>query len=48
MWLQQGKQLVRLFNADLTAFVNGLVKINDLFDVDFSFIDKVMTHMIGL
>ena len=39
---------MRLFNADLTAFVNGLIKINDLFDVDFSFIDKVMTHMIGL
>lgn len=28
--------------------VNGLIKINQNFDVDFSFIDKVMTHMVGL
>ena len=28
--------------------VNGLIKINDLYDVDFSFVDKVLTHMIGL
>ena len=39
---------MRLFNADLTALVNGLIKINDLYDVDFSFVDKVLTHMIGL
>ena len=29
LWLTQAKQLLRLFNADLKAFVNGLIKIND-------------------
>ena len=48
LWLTQAKQLIRLFNADLTALVNGLIKINEQFDVDFSFIDKVLTHMVGL
>ena len=28
--------------------VNGLIKINDDYQVDFSFIDKVLTHMVGL
>ena len=48
LWQAQAKQLIRLFNADLTAMVSGLIKINEDFDVDFSFVDKVLTHMIGL
>lgn len=28
--------------------VNGLIKINDEYDVDFSFIDKVLTNMVGI
>ena len=48
LWLAQAKQLIRLFNADMTALVNGVIKINEQFDVDFSFIDKVLTHMVGL
>ena len=46
--MTQAKQLIRLFSADLNEMVNGLIKINQNFDVDFSFIDKVMTHMVGL
>jgi len=34
--------------VDLTALVNGLIKINDEFEVDFSFIDKVLTNMVGI
>lgn len=48
MWLTQAKKLVQLFNVDLTSMVNGLIKINDDYQVDFSFIDKVLTHMVGL
>ena len=48
LFITQAKQLLRLFNADLTAMVNGLIKINDNFNVDFSFIDKVLTHMVGI
>ena len=28
--------------------VNGLIKINSDYQVDFAFIDKVLTHMVGL
>ena len=28
--------------------VNGILKISECFEIDFSFIDKVLTHMIGL
>mmetsp|Transcript_12432 Transcript_12432/g.19461 ORF Transcript_12432/g.19461 Transcript_12432/m.19461 type:complete len:103 (+) Transcript_12432:2270-2578(+) len=28
--------------------VNGLIKINENFNVDFSFIDKVLTHLVGI
>ena len=48
MWVTQAKQLIRLFNVDLTAMVNGLIKINDEYDVDFSFIDKVLINMVGI
>ena len=48
MWVTQGKQLIRLFNLDLKAMVNGMIKINELYDVDFSFIDKVLTNMVGI
>jgi len=48
MWVTQAKQLIRLFNVDLKAMVNGLIKINDEYDVDFSFIDKVLTNMVGI
>jgi hypothetical protein len=48
MWVTQGKQLIRLFNMDLKAMVNGMIKINELYDVDFSFIDKVLTNMVGI
>lgn len=48
LFVTQAKQLIRLFSADLTEMVNGLIKINQNFDVDYSFIDKVLTHMVGL
>ena len=48
LFVTQAKQLIRLFSADLTEMVNGLIKINQNFDVDFSFVDKVLTHMVGL
>jgi hypothetical protein len=48
MWVTQAKQLIRLFNVDLKAMVNGLIKINEDYDVDFSFIDKVLTNMVGI
>ena len=48
MWVTQAKQLIRLFNVDLKAMVNGLIKINDEYDVDFTFVDKVLTHTAGL
>jgi len=28
--------------------VNGLIKINEDYDVDFSFIDKVLINMVGI
>jgi len=28
--------------------VNALIKINDDFQVDFSFIDKIQAHMVGI
>ena len=48
LFVTQAKQLVRLFSADLNSMVNALIKINQNFDVDFSFVDKVLTHMVGL
>ena len=48
MWLTQAKQLIKLFSADLKQMVNGLIKINEDYQVDFTFIDKVLTHMVGL
>ena len=48
MWLTQAKQLIRLFNADLKGMVNGLIRINDEYDVDFSFIKQVLSNMSGI
>ena len=48
LFVTQAKQLVRLFSADLNSMVNALIKINQNFDVDFSFVDKVLTLMVGL
>ena len=48
MWVTQAKQLVRLFKANLNQLVNGIIKISEDFEVDFSFIDKILTHMVGL
>ena len=32
----------------MTKMVNGVVKINSDLQVDFSFIDKILTHMAGI
>ena len=32
----------------MTAFVNALIKINQELQIDFSFIDKIMTNMVGI
>jgi hypothetical protein len=56
LWLTQAKSLIRLFEADLNTFVSGLMKIRNVsrkpnvedFQVDFSFMDKMLTHMVGL
>lgn len=56
LWLTQAKSLVKLFEADLNTFVSGLMKIRNVsrkpnvedFQVDFSFMDKMLTHMVGL
>ena len=48
LWVPQAKQLIKLFKADLTQLVNGLIKINKEFQVDFSFIDKVIANIVGI
>ena len=48
MWVTQAKQLLRLFSVNLTNMTNALIKINDDFLVDFTFIDKVLQNMVGL
>jgi len=56
LWLTQAKSLIKLFEADLNTFVSGLMKIRNIsrkpnvedFQVDFSFMDKMLTHMVGL
>ena len=45
IWVGQAKQLLKLFNADLTAMVNGIIRINKDYKIDFSFIDKVIAHI---
>ena len=48
LFIAQARQLMRLFNANLNAMVNGLIKINEELFIDFSFIDKILTHMGGI
>ena len=40
--------MLKLFDANMTAMVNGLVKINANLQIDFSFVDKILTHMVGI
>jgi hypothetical protein len=47
--------LIKLFDVDLNQFVSGLLRIkvnpktsSDDLQVDFTFMDKVLTHMVGL
>lgn len=44
----QAKQLFKLFDDNLHQMVNSIIKITKEFAVDFSFIDKVLVHMVGL
>ena len=39
---------MRLFDANLNSMVNGLVKVNSDLEVEFGFVDKVLTHMAGI
>ena len=48
LWVPQAKQLIRLFDGNLTAMVNGLIKINQDMMVDWSFIDKINKSRIGI
>ena len=48
LYISQAKQLLKLFDANCTALVNGLVKINTDLNIDFSFVDKILTHMVGI
>ena len=44
----QAKQLLKLFDANLTAMVNGLIKILPDKNVDLSFIDKILVHRMAI
>lgn len=48
LWLSQAKQLLKLFDVNMTAMVNGLIKINSELAIDFSFIDKILLNMVGI
>jgi len=48
LWVPQAKQLIRLFDGNLTAMTNGLIKINNDMMVDWSFIDKINSARIGV
>lgn len=48
LWVPQAKQLIRLFDRNLTAMTNGLIKINNDMMVDWSFIDKINSARIGV
>ena len=48
MHKSQAKQLLKLFDANMTKMINGVVKINADLQVDFTFIDKILTHMVGI
>lgn len=32
----------------MTKMINGLIKINSDLQVDYSFVDKILTHMVGI
>lgn len=40
--------MLKLFDVNMTAMVNGLVKINGDLMVDFSFVDKILQNMVGI
>lgn len=48
LWLSQAKQLLKLFDINMTAMVNGLIKINSDLAIDFSFVDKILLNMVGI
>jgi hypothetical protein len=48
IWVPQARQLIKLFRADLTQMVNGLIKITRKYEVDFSFIDRVTSNIVGI
>ena len=48
LFVMQAKQLLRLFDDNLHRMINSMIKITKDFIVDFSFIDKVLMHMVGL
>ena len=59
LFLSQAKQLLKLFDASLEDFVSGLIRIKvpdakrekylyDNLQLDFGFMDKILTHMVGL
>ena len=48
LFIQQARQLFKLFDADMVAMVTSLIKITNELEVDYSFIDRVLTHMVGL
>jgi len=48
LWLSQAKQLLKLFDVNMTAMVNGLIKINNDMQIDFTFIDKILLNMVGI
>ena len=48
LWLSQAKQLLKVFDVNMTAMVNGLIKINSELAIDFSFIDKILLNMVGI
>lgn len=40
--------MLKLFDVNMTAMVNGLIKINSELAIDFSFIDKILLNMVGI
>ena len=48
LWIPQAKQLIKLFKADLIQLVNGLIKIDKQYQIDFSFVDKVISNLTGI
>ena len=46
--MTQAKLLLKLFNGDLEYMTNGIIRINADYKVDFTFIDKILTLMVGL